>query len=332
MPKSFDANELAGGMTMNVKPFFEKVLRPMRYYTTLRESRYWHMVLGVGLATSLLCGNSQLLAAPQESTEPVPVEQEPVEQAPAEQQPVESTPVEPSATETEKSLTATTTATATSSPIEATAVIDAEGGDKGADSQAEIDQTSSIDILGTPPAPEMSVLDKSGQESSAPLRESVPLYEKDRPEWLFKSPTVEDGKIVLFVGGELCADEKECERKHQAALYSEVCNYFDDEVCHQSYAAISTPLTGEFIARRWVNDEENYLAKVQTSEGTFYQLWSKVRIDEEGLRTMKQWHLSNVQPTRIGTLGIGLLTVLSGIGVIHLGAGFTARRTRSGSR
>lgn len=327
MPKSFDANELADRMTLNVKPFFEKVLRPMRYYTTLRDSRYWYMVLGIGLATSLLCSNSQLLAAPQESTEPVPVEQAPVEQPS-----VESAPVEQSATETEKTSTATTTAAAIDAPTEATAVSEAEGGEKGADSQAEIDQTSSIDILGTPPAPETSATEKSGQESSAPLRESVPLYEKDRPEWLFKSPTVEDGKIVLFVGGELCADEKECERKHQAALYSEVCNYFDDEVFHQSYAAIATPLTGEFIARRWVNNEENYLAKVQTSEGTFYQLWSKVRIDEEGLRTMKQWHLSNVQPTRVGTLGIGLLAVLSGIGVIHLGAGFTARRTRSGSR
>jgi hypothetical protein len=166
------------------------------------------------------------------------------------------------------------------------------------------------------------------RELNVPPKDMVPLYEKDRPEWLFKSPTIEDGKLVIYVGGELCNTEEECEKKQPAAMYAEVCNYFDNDVFHERNASLGTPLTSELIANRWVDKKENYVAKVQTSEGTMYQLWSIVRIDDDGIKTMKQWHIATVQPARVRTLGIGLVSLLSSIGLIHLGARFAGRKSR----
>lgn len=191
---------------------------------------------------------------------------------------------------------------------------------------AEVDSASELGLLeSTADSPSSTTGIK---ELNVPPKNMIPLYEKDRPEWLFKAPTIADGKLVLYVGGELCATEEECQKKQAAAMYAEVCKYFDTEVFHESDASARTPLTEEFIASRWVDAKENYLAKVQTSDGTMYQLWSIVRIDDEGIKTMKQWHLSSVQPVRIRTLGLGLLGVLSGIGLIHLGARFTSGRSR----
>lgn len=198
--------------------------------------------------------------------------------------------------------------------------------DAAVEQAAEVDSTSEIGLLESPPESQSSTTDI--KELNVPPKNMIPLYEKDRPEWLFKAPMIADGKLVLYVGGELCATAEECEKKQAAAMYADVCKYFDTEVFHESDAAACTPLTEEFIASRWVDTTENYLAKVQTSEGTMYQLWSIVRIDDEGLKTMKQWHLSSVQPVRIRTLGLGLVGVLGGIGLIHLGARFTSRRSR----
>jgi len=137
---------------------------------------------------------------------------------------------------------------------------------------------------------------------------------------------IENGKLAIYVGGELCSSEQECESKHADALYTEVSSYFDQQVFHEENATRRTPLTGEFIKNRWA--DERYLAKVQTSEGTMYQLWSIVRIDDEGIKTIKQWHLSTLQPRRIFSLGIGLLIALSGIGILHLGAGVAAGKAK----
>jgi|688.fasta_scaffold09131_13 hypothetical protein len=164
------------------------------------------------------------------------------------------------------------------------------------------------------------------QQLGIPPKNMEPLYEIDRPTWLFRTPMIEDGKLVLSVGGELCSSEQECESKHADALYTEVSNYFDRYVFHEENATRRTPLTGEFIKSRWA--DENYLAKVQTSEGTMYQLWSIVQIDDEGMKTIKQWHLSTLQPRRIGSLGIGLLIALSGIGILHFGASFAAGKAQ----
>jgi len=206
--------------------------------------------------------------------------------------------------------------------------------DKQSENDAEIASTQELELLSsTKGDPQQADADNdkksaspTDQQLGVPPKNMEPLYEVDRPAWLFRTPMIENGKLAIYVGGELCSSEQECESKHADALYTEVSNYFDQQVFHEENATRRTPLTGEFINNRWA--DERYLAKVQTSEGTMYQLWSIVRIDDEGIKTIKQWHLSILQPRRIVSLGIGLLIALSGIGILHLGAGVAAGKAK----
>ena len=206
--------------------------------------------------------------------------------------------------------------------------------DERSENDAEIASSNEIELLSSkqndPQATEAENVKPSAssteQQLGVPPKNLEPLYEVDRPAWLFRTPMIENGNLALYVGGELCSSEQECESKHADALYAEVSKYFDQQVFHEINATRRTPLTGEFIKSRWA--DERYLAKVQTSEGTMYQLWSIVRIDDEGIKTIKHWHLSTLQPRRIGYLGIGLLIALSGIGILHFGAGIAADKAK----
>lgn len=286
----------------------------------IRQVLLGRILLGIAVGSSTFLTSTALLAAPQEI-------------APAESTD-SSTP-----TESDKS----TDSKQSPDTKQSTEANDITEVDPAKEESAEVNSATELGLLeSTEDAKASSEPDSSeaaekaissesadaAKELNVPPKNVVPLYEKDRPEWLFKAPTIEDGKLVLYVGGELLANESECEKKQPASMYTEVCQYFDNEVFHERNATSRTPLTGELIASRWVDAKENYVAKVQTAEGTMYQLWSIVRIDDEGLKNIKEWHLSTVQPTRIRSLGFGLIGILSGIGLIHLGARFTAGRAK----
>lgn len=283
----------------------------------IRQVLLGRILLGLAVGSSTLLTSSAALAAPQEIA------------------PAESTDSD-TQTESDKSTEAKQSTEANNS----TEVDPAQGNSAEVNSATELGLLESTDDAKASSEPDSSEASEkaiasestdAAKELNVPPKNVVPLYEKDRPEWLFKAPTIEDGKLVLYVGGELLTNESECEKKQPASMYAEVCQYFDNEVFHERNATSRTPLTGELIANRWVDAKENYVAKVQTSEGTMYQLWSIVRIDDEGLKNIKEWHLSTVQPTRIRSLGFGLIGILSGIGLIHLGARFTAGRAKKKS-
>lgn len=313
-------------------------------------------LLALAVSSSVLLLSQTVQAAPQEVPAPeVPAPEAPASEPPAPEPPAPETPAnEPPANETSPASTVSSpekeTSTASDSGTTATAETDSSQETQPANQEkpspapgAEVEGTDDLGMLesteetkdSATPADQESEPSQKDTDSTSPAKElnvppkdMVPLYEKDRPEWLFKSPTIEDGKLVIYVGGELCSTEEECEKKQPAAMYAEVCNYFDNDVFHERHASLGTPLTSELIANRWVDKKENYVAKVQTSEGTMYQLWSIVRIDDEGIKTMKQWHLATVQPARVRTLGIGLIGLLSSIGLVHLGARFAGRKSR----
>jgi hypothetical protein len=283
----------------------------------IRQVLLGRILLGLAVGSSTLLTPAAVLAAPQEIT------------------PAESTDSN-TQTESDKSTDAKQSTEASNS----TEVDPAKGNSAEVNSATELGLLDTTDDAKASSEPSSSEASEKASESESadaakelnvPPKNVVPLYEKDRPEWLFKAPTIEDGKLVLYVGGELLSHESECEKKQPASMYAEVCQYFDNEVFHEQDATSRTPLTGELIANRWVDAKENYVAKVQTSEGTMYQLWSIVRIDDEGLKNIKAWHLSTVQPTRIRSLGFGLIGILSGISLIHLGARFTAGRAKKKS-
>ena len=266
----------------------------------IRDRRLGRFILGVTLTALIVLGASPTQAAPQESNAPSP------EDSVSNASSVKSTTDEP----------------ATVGPTSdfGAEVDNADDLELLASPQNDSSSSESISAAGSPSGPK--------QLDVPPKDDIVPLYEKDRPAWLFKTPTVLDGKLEIYVGGELCASESECEKKQPAALYSEVSQYFDSEIFRDFGATSRTPLTKEFISTRWVMPQENYLAKVQTAEGTMYQLWSIVRIDDNGIQIMKRWYLSTLQSTRIRSLWLGLAAVLSSIGVVHVGAKYTARRTQ----
>lgn len=314
----------------------------------IRQALLGHILLGV-VTTSPICIVSDIaFASPQEPTAPAPNEPAPTEPATSDTATGEATPSE-AATAAADGAVETNSEGQTQVATDDKTENNTEGKTESTDATtagAEVDSASELGLIestdgGPQPASELSSSppdkatgsdsEQPAKELNVPPKDMVPLYEKDRPEWLFKSPTVEDGKLVIFVGGELCSTEEECQKKQPDAMYTEVCHYFDAAVFHTYTASMRTPLSGAFIAARWSDPKENYLAKVQTSEGTMYQLWSIVRIDDEGIKTMKEWHLATIQPYRIRSLGFGLVGILSAVSLIHLGARFTARRAKKKS-
>jgi len=158
------------------------------------------------------------------------------------------------------------------------------------------------------------------------LKDDKPIYETTNPQWLFKAPTIENNSLVLYVGGELCSTQEECKQKQAEAILAELAKYLDEQVLQSQGAALETPLRN--LMQNYKIEESNLFATVRTSEGTFYQLWTKVNFDAALLREVKKTYLVGQQPGRIRIVGLSLIPIMGGLLAIHLGAGFVTRKSK----
>lgn len=194
--------------------------------------------------------------------------------------------------------------------------------------EAEVASDSELDML---------TEDSQSQANDAPsdtinrpdfsLKDDKPIYETTNPQWLFKAPTIENNSLVLYVGGELCSTQEECKQKQAEAILADLAKYLDEQVLQSQGAAGETPLRN--LMENYKIEESNLFATVRTSEGTFYQLWTKVNFDAALLREVKKTYLVGQQPARIRIVGLSLIPIMGSLLAIHLGAGYMTRKSKA---
>ncbi len=175
---------------------------------------------------------------------------------------------------------------------------------------SEVLATSDVDAAPTKDSAEVHPL------SVEPSRQLLP---RDRPEWISAQPDYQSDVHQFVVASIPTSDQSEVEASLDAAVVEHVDAYLRELFSQASGAGVDLEqLPSEFIRTNSIDDSKSYLTPIETAAGPLYQKWVMVQVTPEQRAYLRGWYGQQIQRKRLVPLGIGLITLLTCIGLSSL--------------
>ncbi len=222
-----------------------------------------------------------------------------------------------------------------------------------ATSQYELTQPE----LGSPPRPEPSSdVPGAGDAGASDDRafghsqelsiepSSPPLLPADAPAWIGSPPKTSGEIHYLHVGGQIAESESEAARLLDEELVTALCSYIDSTVLNspavwpqelenhmerhsidigdrmrgRAAEALKKKITPDFIWKNLIDDQQGYVARLNTSGIPMFQKWVTVSITPAQRAMIIRWDREATQRARLAPVGVGMLSLLGSVGLLHL--------------
>ncbi len=171
--------------------------------------------------------------------------------------------------------------------------------------------------------------DSIGQELSVELG-TQPLLPADAPAWIGALPDTTGEVHRVYVGGGIADSERDAAAQLDEALVSAVCDYIDTALLpHRDTRSgllqrrvnargLTAKITSDFIWKNLVDDPDGYLARLNTGDAPMFQKWVTVSITPQQRDMIRSWEREATQRQRLAPVGVGMLGLLSCVGLLHL--------------
>ncbi|MCA9181119.1 MAG: hypothetical protein KDA51_06685, partial [Planctomycetales bacterium] len=146
------------------------------------------------------------------------------------------------------------------------------------------------------------------------------LLPDDAPAWVGSLPDLTDDVHRLFVGGHIAESVSEAAEGLDTPLVAAVNQYIDAHLLKRKGAArsLAGKITADYIWKNLVDERTGYTARLNTPGQPMFQKWVTVSITPEQRSAILRWDREALQRERLAPIGLGLASLLGGVGLLHL--------------
>ncbi len=173
------------------------------------------------------------------------------------------------------------------------------------------------------PAPSDSKTSKTRWEENRELSvepRTSQLLPDDAPAWVGSLPDLTDDVHRLFVGGHIAESPSEAAEGIDTPLVAAVNQYIDTHLLEREGAAraLTGKVTADYIWKNLVDERTGYTARLNTPGQPMFQKWVTVSITPEQRAAILRWDREALQRDRLAPIGLGLVSLLGSVGLLHL--------------
>lgn len=146
------------------------------------------------------------------------------------------------------------------------------------------------------------------------------LLPDDAPAWVGSLPDLSGDVHRLFVGGNVAESAQEAAEGLDFLLVATVNHYVDTHLLKRDRAAqaLAGKITASYVRMNLVDDPAGYIARLNTPGQPMFQKWVTLSITPEQRATILRWDREALQRERLAPIGLGLVSLLGGVGLLHL--------------
>ncbi len=201
--------------------------------------------------------------------------------------------------------------------------------------KAEIDDSLPADAFEEPQKPvapgAKSAESKSPTLVSEALAESSnPLLNESAPAWIRDGLSKEGDELRFPIATSLHSNVEECRNELDNVLLSEVRDYLEKNVLLDGVSATDLAgLTTEYIKKKLLVPEREYVNIVDRPSGSYHQLWRQIFISKSELAVIRGWEKNREVLERTKQVGVVGGSSLLGMTLLSGLVGLLARREKA---
>ncbi len=159
---------------------------------------------------------------------------------------------------------------------------------------------------------------------------SIPLLNENAPAWIRDGLSKEGDELRFPIATSLYLDVEECRNELDSVLISEVRDYLEQNVLLDGVSATDlTGLTTEYIKKKLLVPEREYVNIVDRPSGSYYQLWRQIFISKSELAVIRGWERNREVLERTKQVGVMGGSALLGMTLLSGMVGLLARREKA---
>ena len=159
---------------------------------------------------------------------------------------------------------------------------------------------------------------------------SNPLLNENAPVWIRDGLSKEGDELRFPIATSLHSDVEECRNELDSLLISEVRDYLEQNVLLDGVSATDlTGLTTEYIKKKLLVPEREYVNIVDRPSGSYYQLWRQIFISKSELAVIRGWERNREVLERTKQVGVMGGSALLGMTLLSGMVGLLARREKA---
>jgi len=206
--------------------------------------------------------------------------------------------------------------------------------------KAEIDtslSTAAFENLGKPEASSSESADRKSAGSKSPAlaadalaESSSPLLNENAPAWIRDGLSKEGDELRFPIATSLHSDVEECRNELDSVLITEVRDYLEKNVLLEGVSAGDMAgLTTEYIKKKLLVPEREYVNIVDRPSGSYHQLWRQIFISKSELAVIRGWEKNREVLERTKQVGLMGGSALLGMTLLSGMVGLLARREKA---
>jgi hypothetical protein len=206
--------------------------------------------------------------------------------------------------------------------------------------KAEIDDslpTVAFEDLGKPDASSSKSADSKTSNGKSPTlatdalaESSTPLLNENAPAWIRDGLSKEGDELRFPIATSLHSDVEECRNELDSVLISEVRDYLEKNVLIEGVSAGDMAgLTTEYIKKKLLVPEREYVNIVDRPSGSYHQLWRQIFISKSELAVIRGWEKNREVLERTKQVGLMGGSALLGMTLLSGMVGLLARREKA---
>lgn len=149
---------------------------------------------------------------------------------------------------------------------------------------------------------------------------ALQLLPDDAPAWVGSLPDLTGDVHRLFVGGHIAESASEAAEGLDTPLVTAVNQYIDTHLLARNRAAraLTRKITADYVWKNLVDERAGYIARLNTPGQPMFQKWVSVSVTPEQRAAILRWDREAQQRERLAPIGLGLVSLLGGVGLLHL--------------
>lgn len=206
--------------------------------------------------------------------------------------------------------------------------------------KAEIDASlpaAAFEELEKPVAPRAKSAESKSADSKSPTlasealaESSNPLLNESAPAWIRDGLSKEGDELRFPIATSLHSDVEECRNELDNVLLSEVRDYLEKNVLLDGVSATNLAgLTTEYIKKKLLVPEREYVNIVDRPSGSYHQLWRQIFISKSELAVIRGWEKNREVLERTKQVGVVGGSALLGMTLLSGMVGLLARREKA---
>ena len=206
--------------------------------------------------------------------------------------------------------------------------------------KAEIDaslSTTAFEELEKSNASDSKSTEKKSADSKSPTlaadalaESSNPLLNENAPAWIRDGLSKEGDELRFPIATSLHSDVEECRNELDNVLLSEVRDYLEKNVLLDDVTASDLAgLTTEYIKKKLLVPEREYVNIVDRPSGSYHQLWRQIFISKSELAVIRGWEKNREVLERTKQVGVVGGSALLGMTLLSGMVGLLARREKA---